>query len=127
MLHTYYTPRRPPMPGAIPRAGLVEIRNYEGRRKVPGVERLVWGCAVYCRALRDDETRDYELIEGNYGGSPIRFEDIMRYADASGTEAAIDLMTMIGVDGFNGTVAEYEDTLDMLAEIAQEERAERGL
>lgn len=49
---------RPPMPGAIPRDGLLETKCIEGY--TPSGHHA-WGWAEYNRFLTDDEIRQYEL------------------------------------------------------------------
>lgn len=53
----YYFRERPPMPGALPREGLIEVRDneifYDGAR--------YWGEAVYNRKLTREECDHYSL------------------------------------------------------------------
>lgn len=49
---------RPPMPGAIPREGLLGCREITGTS--PSGHRC-WGWAEYDRKLTDDEVQHYEL------------------------------------------------------------------
>lgn len=60
MNYTYYCLMRPPAPGAIPVAGLLECREEEGT--APSGHRS-WGCAVYNRKLSDQEIYNWELEE----------------------------------------------------------------
>ena len=54
----YATLMRPPQPGAIPRKGLVEIKD--GEFFTPSGHHA-WGWAEYNRSLTDDEIYEYEL------------------------------------------------------------------
>lgn len=58
-VYRYYTRFRPPMPGAIPREGLVLVHGYDDRQLVDGVS--AWGYVEYDRPLTEKEVRDYEL------------------------------------------------------------------
>lgn len=49
---------RPPAPGAMPREGLVEMKDIEGH--APSGHHA-WGWIEYDRFLTDQEIRDYEL------------------------------------------------------------------
>ena len=46
------------MPGAQPREGLLEMKEFEDRERAPY---RAWGMAVYDRKLTDAEVQDYEL------------------------------------------------------------------
>lgn len=61
LVFRYYTRMRPPMPGAIPRKGLVNTEDFGERKVFRGLE--AWGYAEYDRALDGKEIRDYELAE----------------------------------------------------------------
>lgn len=49
---------RPPMPGAMPREGLIECKEIHGI--APSGHRA-WGWADYSRRLTEKEVQDYEL------------------------------------------------------------------
>lgn len=49
---------RPPMPGAVPRNGLIECQEIRG---VTPSGRAAWGWAEYNRLLSDQEIASYEL------------------------------------------------------------------
>ena len=49
---------RPPMPGSIPREGLIEIKDIEGTTPK---NHHAWGWAEYNRYLTEQEIKDYEL------------------------------------------------------------------
>lgn len=53
---------RPPMPGAIPRDGLVECDAEEGVSAASGHH--YWGRAIYSRRLTDEEVKHYDLEQG---------------------------------------------------------------
>ena len=59
--YRYYCLYRPPMPGAIPRKGLVDIHEYDTKQNLGTFP--AWGYADYDRKLSDDEVRNYELKE----------------------------------------------------------------
>lgn len=62
--YRYYMPYRPPMPGAMPKDGIVRMFAQESRAKMEGCNRPVWGWVEYDRKLTAKEISDYELIEG---------------------------------------------------------------
>lgn len=57
----YYCTERPPMPGAIPKRGLLEIREYDRRTFVPDIGREAWAELIYGRELTEEEVFEYEL------------------------------------------------------------------
>lgn len=61
-LYRYFLPYRPPMPGAMPKEGIVEMFAQDQRQKMNGCDRPVWGWVQYDRKLTDKEVSDYELI-----------------------------------------------------------------
>ena len=58
-VYRYYCQFRPPMPGAIPRDGLVNIADFDYPQSFNGIS--AWGWAEYSRPLTDDEIYHYEL------------------------------------------------------------------
>lgn len=58
-VYRYYCQFRPPMPGAIPRDGLVNIDDYDYPQSFNGIS--AWGFAEYSRPLTEKEVHDYEL------------------------------------------------------------------
>lgn len=54
----YLCKERPPAPGSIPRAGLIEVSDE--RMWCDG--KLCWGWVQYNRELSENEIKDYELI-----------------------------------------------------------------
>jgi len=58
-VYRYYCQYRPPMPGAIPRDGLVHIGEYDYKQSFNGIG--AWGFAEYDRELSEKEINDYEL------------------------------------------------------------------
>ena len=59
MRYGYLCLMRPPMPGAVPRDGLIQCEDKEGRSMESGHH--YWGRVVYNRELTEDEVRHYEL------------------------------------------------------------------
>jgi len=58
--YTYYTRMRPPGPGCQPSNGLLEVKDYDGRKATDdGI--LAWGEVTYNRPLSETEISDYEL------------------------------------------------------------------
>lgn len=55
--YRYMMLMRPPVPGAIPREGLVEVLDRESWRN----GRHYWGEVVYSRKLTAEEVSHYEL------------------------------------------------------------------
>lgn len=68
-VYRYYCPFRPPMPGAIPRRGLVRTCEYDYKQCIGGVG--AWGFAEYDRQLTEQEVSDYELVEGK--NNPLEY------------------------------------------------------
>lgn len=58
-IYRYYCKYRPPMPGAIPRAGLMHVEAYDCKQSFDGM--AAWGYAEYDRPLTEKEINDYEL------------------------------------------------------------------
>ena len=50
---------RPPMPGAVPREGLLQCKGKEGHSRESGHH--YWGLAFYDRELTPEEIRHYDL------------------------------------------------------------------
>lgn len=69
-VYRYYTIYRPPMPGAIPRQGLVRVGSYDYKQSIGGVG--AWGFAEYDRPLTEKEVYDYELAEAK--NNPLEYE-----------------------------------------------------
>jgi len=59
IVYRYYCRLRPPMPGAIPRDGLVRTADFDWPQSFNGV--AAWGWAEYDRELSAGEVADYEL------------------------------------------------------------------
>ena len=66
MRYVYYMTQRPPMPGAMPKEGLIEIEAREPWKRLPGVGRA-YAKLIYDRRLTDKEIEDYELVEERGG------------------------------------------------------------
>lgn len=63
--YQYLCHQRPPIPGAIPTAGLVSVKDPpDGIETVTidGRTYNCWGYAIYSRPLTDRELADYELV-----------------------------------------------------------------
>lgn len=58
-VYRYYCRFRPPMPGAIPRRGLVRVYSYDQKQSFDGIGS--WGFAEYEEPLTEQEIRAYEL------------------------------------------------------------------
>ena len=58
-VYRYYCRFRPPMPGAVPREGLVHVGSYDYPQSFNGIG--AWGFAEYDRELTPKEINDYEL------------------------------------------------------------------
>ena len=66
--YRYLCSQRPPMPGAIPTAGLVSIEEPQDgidTAVVDGRTVNCWGYVVYNRPLSDQEAKNYELTYVN--------------------------------------------------------------
>lgn len=62
-VYRYYCRFRPPMPGAIPKQGLVNLTSFDYRQSYDGIE--CWGWVEYDRELTKDEINDYELAKSS--------------------------------------------------------------
>lgn len=60
VLYRYYLPHRPPMPGAIPKDGLIRTASFDYMQSFGGIG--CWGWAEYSRQLTEKEIYDYELV-----------------------------------------------------------------
>ena len=69
-VYRYYCRFRPPMPGAIPRPGLVRVGSYDYKQCIGGVG--AWGFAEYDRPLTEKEIEDYELAPAKH--NPLEYE-----------------------------------------------------
>ena len=70
-VYRYYCRYRPPMPGSIPRVGLVNVGAYDMPMSFDGIGNL-WGYAEYNRILTDKEINDYELVESKR--NPLNYD-----------------------------------------------------
>lgn len=61
IVYRYYCKYRPPMPGTIPRQGLVRIGEYDTPQNVSTAIGSAWGFAEYDRPLTNEEVYQYEL------------------------------------------------------------------
>ena len=62
--YVYYMTQRPPSPGAMPRKGLVDMKDFGTKILVPILNIEAWGKIIYDRPLTDDEIWNYELTRG---------------------------------------------------------------
>lgn len=67
----YYMTQRPPMPGAMPRSGLVEIEEFDGRVYCKEIMREAYARLTYDRELTKQEIYDYELTPEHYIGMEV--------------------------------------------------------
>ena len=58
---SYYATQRWPVPGAIPREGLLSTYDFDERKYIPTIEKRAYGYAIYNRQLTEKEISDYEL------------------------------------------------------------------
>ena len=70
-VYRYYCRFRPPMPGSIPRQGLIRAYEYDYPQSFNGVS--AWGFAEYDRPLTAQEIKDYELADGK--NNPLEYEE----------------------------------------------------
>jgi len=61
-MYSYYMTQRPPQIGAMPRKGLVEIDEFDGKPFIEEIGWDAWAKITYDRELTPDEVSDYELI-----------------------------------------------------------------
>ena len=69
-VYRYYCRFRPPMPGGIPREGLVHTGEYDYPQTFNGVG--AWGVAEYDRELTEKEIDDYELAPSK--NNPLEYD-----------------------------------------------------
>ena len=69
-VYRYYCRFRPPMPGGIPRKGLVNTGEYDYPQTFGGVS--AWGFAEYDRELTAKEIDDYELAPSK--NNPLEYD-----------------------------------------------------
>lgn len=69
-VYRYYCKFRPPMPGGIPREGLVNTGEYDWPQSFDGVR--AWGFAEYNRELSSKEIDDYELAPSK--NNPLEYD-----------------------------------------------------
>lgn len=70
IVYRYYCQYRPPMPGSIPRQGLVRAYSYDCKQCIGGV--WAWGFAEYDRELTADEVAQYELFPSH--NNPLQYD-----------------------------------------------------
>ena len=70
-VYRYYTPFRPPLPGAVPRQELDRVWCYDSRQNV-GNGVCAYGFAEYFRPLTEKEISDYELKPSP--NNPLRYD-----------------------------------------------------
>ena len=70
-VYRYYCRFRPPMPGGIPRKGLVHTASFDWPQSFNGI--TAWGWAEYDRELTDKEVDDYELAAS--ANNPLEYQD----------------------------------------------------
>lgn len=76
MRHSYYMTQRPPMPGAMPAMGLINVESFKGRKMVDEIGRPAYAKITYTRELSGADVADYELIPEFYKVQLTR-KDIM--------------------------------------------------
>ncbi len=59
-MYRYYTTQRPPMPGSIPKDGLISVVSFDRRTRVEHIGEC-WGYAMYKHRLTPAAMKDYEL------------------------------------------------------------------
>lgn len=64
--HCYYMTQRPPMPGAQPKKGLVNIESFDGRPYIDEIDHEAYALLTYDRVLLDSELREYELVPDQF-------------------------------------------------------------
>jgi hypothetical protein len=63
MEYRYYMTQRPPMPGALPKAGLQGIIENDPDKPYREARCRVYAVLVYSRELTEKEISDYELVK----------------------------------------------------------------
>ena len=76
MRHSYYMTQRPPMPGAMPAMGLINVESFKGRKMVDEIGRPAYAKITYTRELSGADVAEYELIPEFYKVQLTR-KDIM--------------------------------------------------
>lgn len=67
--YRYYTLNRPPMPGGIPKDGLLSVQCYDTRLLVIAINRWAWGYVEYSRPLTAEEISNHELAPEKKGAA----------------------------------------------------------
>lgn len=61
----YYMILRPPMPGAMPRNNLTDMKDFGDRTYAPEIGREAWGWITYSEPLSKKDIEHYDLVPGN--------------------------------------------------------------
>ena len=77
--HAYYMTQRPFSIGAQPKEGLVEVEDFDRKKRVEEIGRDAWSRIVYDRELTEQEIEQYELVPAE----PKLYFGYVRYADGS--------------------------------------------
>ena len=77
--HAYYMTQRPFSIGAQPKEGLVEVEDFDGKKRVEEIGRDAWSRIVYDRELTEQEIEQYEMVPAE----PKLYFGYVRYADGS--------------------------------------------
>jgi hypothetical protein len=60
----YYSTQRPVTPGSYPRAGAVEVHNFDNKTYCEEIGREAWGYIEYSEQLTKEQAEAYELTLG---------------------------------------------------------------
>lgn len=60
-MHKYYMTQRPPMPGAMPKLGLVDIQDLDPNEIIPEIGKGAYALLTYSQSLNGKAICDYEL------------------------------------------------------------------
>lgn len=85
--HIYYMTQRPPMPGAMPIYGLIDVEEFKyGKSYVAPIGMTAWAKLTYNRKLKVQEINDYELTPEYYNVRLTREQIIRLMSHLEGNE-----------------------------------------
>lgn len=84
--HIYYMTQRPPMPGAMPIYGLIDVEEYNRKSFVAQINASAWAKLTYNRKLKVQEISDYELMPESYTVRMTRVQMIRLMSHLEGNE-----------------------------------------
>lgn len=81
--HAYYMTQRPFSIGAQPKEGLVEVEDFDCKKRVEEIGRDAWSRIVYDRELTEQEIDQYELVPAEAKRPEGHGEETFIYRDGA--------------------------------------------